>query len=52
MEYDLFISHASEDKVDVVRPLAAHLQNLGLRVWVDEFELTLGDTWVACGSRC
>jgi hypothetical protein len=44
MEYDLFISHASEDKVDVVRPLAAHLQNLGLRVWLDEFELTLGDS--------
>lgn len=44
MEYDLFISHASEDKVDVARPLAAHLQNLGLRVWLDELELTLGDS--------
>jgi len=44
MEYDVFISHASEDKVDVVRPLAAHLQSLGLRVWLDEFELTLGDS--------
>ena len=44
MEYDVFISHASEDKADVARPLAAHLQKLGLRVWLDEFELTLGDS--------
>jgi hypothetical protein len=44
MEYDVFISHASEDKEDVARPLAAHLQNLGLRIWLDEFELTLGDS--------
>ncbi len=43
MEYDVFISHASEDKTDVARPLAAHLQKLGLRVWLDELELTLGD---------
>jgi len=44
MDYDLFISHASEDKVDVVRQLVAHHQSLGLRVWLDEFELTLGDS--------
>lgn len=44
MDYDLFISHASEDKDHVARPLAKHLQDLGLRVWLDEFELTLGDS--------
>jgi hypothetical protein len=44
MDYDLFISHASEDKEAVARPLAKHLQQLGLRVWLDEFELTLGDS--------
>ncbi len=44
MEYDVFISHASEDKASVARPLAAHLQGFGLRVWLDEFELTLGDS--------
>src|SRR6266849_9319270 len=44
MDYDLFISHASEDKDAVARPLANHLQQLGLRVWLDEFELTLGDS--------
>jgi hypothetical protein len=44
MYYDVFISHASEDKAHVARPLAHNLQRLGLRVWLDEFELTLGDS--------
>lgn len=43
-EYDVFISHASEDKNDVVRPLAHALNNGGLKVWYDEFELTIGDS--------
>lgn len=43
-EYDVFISHASEDKDDVVRPLAIALQNNGLKVWYDEFELKIGDS--------
>ena len=44
MTYDVFISHASEDKEGVARPLARHLEALGLRVWLDECELTLGDS--------
>jgi hypothetical protein len=44
MEYDAFISHASEDKDAVARPLAAHLSALGYRVWFDEFALSLGDS--------
>lgn len=44
MIYDIFICHASEDKERVVRPLAKHLEVLGLRVWVDECELTMGDS--------
>jgi len=43
-KYDVFISHASEDKNDVVRPLALALQNKQLRVWYDEFELKIGDS--------
>ena len=43
-EYDVFISHASEDKDVVVRPLALALQAAGLRVWYDEFELRIGDS--------
>jgi len=43
-EYDVFISHASEDKDAVVRPLAIALKNKGLSVWYDEFELKIGDS--------
>lgn len=41
---DLFISHASEEKETVVRPLAAALTACGWSVWIDELELTLGDS--------
>lgn len=44
MEYDVFISHASEDKDSVVRPLAQALVAQGLKVWYDEFELKIGDS--------
>jgi hypothetical protein len=44
MDYDVFISHASEDKENVVRPLAHELRRIGLRVWLDECELTIGDS--------
>lgn len=43
-EFDVFISHASEDKDAVARPLAQALQGGGLRVWYDEFELKIGDS--------
>lgn len=43
-EYDVFISHASEDKTSVVRPLATALRNKGINVWYDEFELKIGDS--------
>ena len=43
-EYDVFISHASEDKDEVVRPLALALISEGLKVWYDEFEMKIGDS--------
>jgi hypothetical protein len=43
-EYDVFISHASEDKDSVVRPLAIALKDKDLRVWYDKFELKIGDS--------
>ena len=43
-EFDVFISHASDDKDAVVRPLAEALKNSGLVVWYDEFELRIGDS--------
>jgi hypothetical protein len=43
-EYDVFISHASEDKETVASPLATALRQNGLSVWYDEFELRIGDS--------
>lgn len=42
--YDVFISHASEDKDVFVRPLANALIESGLKVWYDEFELDIGSS--------
>lgn len=42
--YDVFISHASEDKDNLVRPLATILERLSISVWYDEFTLKLGDS--------
>jgi hypothetical protein len=44
MPWDVFISHATEDKGDVARPLAELLRNAGLTVWLDENELQVGDS--------
>lgn len=42
--YDAFISHASEDKGTLVRPLARMLNKMGFYIWYDEFELKIGDS--------
>ena len=42
--FDVFISHTSDDKEHVVRPLATSLRAAGLSVWYDEFELRIGDS--------
>jgi hypothetical protein len=42
--WDLFISHASEDKEEVALPLANTLKTAGLRVWLDKQELRVGDS--------
>ena len=44
LDYDVFLSHSSEDKDDFVRPLVLELKKLGVKVWFDEFELKLGDS--------
>ncbi len=43
-KWDFFICHASEDKEEIARPLAELLRKNALRVWYDEFSLTLGDS--------
>ena len=41
--YDLFVSHASEDKAEFIEPLVGALEDRGLRVWYDTREIQLGD---------
>ena len=43
-KYDVFISHASEDKDSFVRALAVELERYSVRVWYDEFTMKLGDS--------
>ena len=43
-QWDVFISHATEDKKSVAKPLADALTSFGLRVWYDEFTLKPGDS--------
>jgi hypothetical protein len=43
-KWDLFISHASEDKVSFVRPLVQALQKENISVWYDEFSISFADS--------
>lgn len=43
-KYDAFISHATEDKEEFVRPLARALAQAGFKIWYDEFALKIGDS--------
>ena len=43
-DYDLFLSHASEDKETIARPLYTALAAAGVSVWFDEAVLELGDS--------
>lgn len=42
--YDIFLSHAWEDKKSVARPLFRALTKKGISVWFDEGTLTIGDS--------
>ena len=44
IKWDVFISHASEDKKHIARPIAIILQEVGLNVWIDESKLRMGTT--------
>ena len=43
-KWDVFVSHASEDKAEVADPLVKELRNIGLKVWYDKTELFIGDS--------
>ncbi|GGW74135.1 hypothetical protein GCM10010340_60710 [Streptomyces griseoloalbus] len=40
--WDVFISHASEDKAAIARPLRDALTKLGVAVWLDEAQMRIG----------
>ena len=44
IKWDVFISHASEDKMEVAYPLSRLLASSGLKVWLDEAEILIGDS--------
>jgi TIR domain len=43
-DFDVFLSHATEDKEGFAKPLADALRQRGLRVWFDQSTLTIGDS--------
>lgn len=43
-QYDVFLSHASEDKDEIARPLLEALEQLGLTVWFDELKIKVGQS--------
>lgn len=44
--WDVFICHASEDKVNVAERLYKHLDSVGIRCWYDRGEILWGDSIV------
>ena len=44
-EYDVFISHASKDKADLVEELYQSLSKLGVAIFYDKESLEWGDNW-------
>src|SRR5258708_30857365 len=43
-QWDVFLSHASEDKQAVALPLTDALRRAGVRVWLDKFQIEIGDS--------
>lgn len=43
MDFDVFISFASEERRAVVEPIVERLRDLGIRVWYDDTLLLIGD---------
>ena len=44
MPWDVFLSHATEDKAAVADPLRLALSDAGISVWIDESEMRIGDS--------
>lgn len=46
-DFDIFISHASEDKAEVARPIRAACEALGLKPFLDEAHIAWGESFTA-----
>ena len=44
-DYDIFISHASEDRAAVARPIFEACERLGLKAFLDEEHIAWGETF-------
>jgi hypothetical protein len=44
-DYDIFISHASEDRVAIARPIFEACERLGLKTFLDEEHIAWGETF-------
>lgn len=44
IHHTAFVSHASEDKDEIARPLTEALIDLGHQIWFDEFTIKIGDS--------
>ena len=44
-EYDVFISHANQDKEELIEELYQSLQKLGISIFYDKESLEWGDNW-------
>ena len=43
--YDVFLSHANNDKIEFVEDLKKSFDKLGIRVFYDKDTLKWGDNW-------
>jgi hypothetical protein len=43
-QWDVFLSHASQDEQTVALPLTETLRRAGVRVWLDQFQIEIGDS--------
>lgn len=44
LQYDVFVSHAWEDKEDFIEEFVQELRNLGIKVWYDKNRIKWGDS--------
>jgi hypothetical protein len=44
VDWDIFLSYASEDRLEIADPLAEALADFGIKVWYDRMELQIGDS--------